>query len=168
MKDRRQAGPFYLDRAALLLQLAHQPLPLRRRALLFRDVPHLDDGSDRAPGLQHRAGGEGHGIEVPVPVDEHLFSLLPQVAGKRLVDGALFERVGAPVGARVVDVVVKRLAPELGQREPGQPLGGRVHVRALLVLVHDEERQRCVVRHRLQLPAVPLRTARVVPVAAIR
>jgi hypothetical protein len=128
-----------------------EPLPFP--SLLFRDVADLNDGPDGSVAIQEGAGREGYRIEVPVLVNERLLPLLAHVLRVGLVDRTLLERIGGSVGVHVVNHVVEG-ATLLLQREAGETLGRRVHIRAVLALVHDEQRECRVVRYRFELAAV--------------
>ena len=61
----------------------------------------------------------------------------------------------------MVDAVVQWLPPDLIQPKADQALRCGVHERAVLVHVHDKERERGVVRHRFRLPTTPVGTQRI-------
>ena len=135
----------------LLLQACVERLQLRLGAQLALDVARLDHRADRHAALvADRARGEGDGVERAVAVDEDLLALLLVVLGKGLIDRAFVERVGAAVRPGMVDDVVQRLAVRLVEAVAGQPLGGAVHVGAVLALIHHEDRLRRVVEHRVE------------------
>jgi hypothetical protein len=87
-----------------------------------------------------------------VLVDEHFLPLNIVVGRKGAVDRAFGEREWRAVGAGVVDDVVERAALRFLEAVAGQPLGGGVHVDALLAVIHQEDRDAGIVEHRVEPP----------------
>jgi hypothetical protein len=71
-------------------------------------------------------------------VDEDLLALLAVIFRKRLIDGTLTQWIGGPIGARVVHDVVEGPSLSLGEGIAGELLGSRVHVGAVLPIIHHE------------------------------
>lgn len=118
------------------------------RNLLLPDVSDLDDGAD---GLGRVvldwARHERDGIEGAILVNENLLPAYLVVLRECAVDGALLEGEGASVRIGMMDDVVQRAieARNLVKRVAGQLFGGAVHINAVLTIIHEEDRNGCVV-----------------------
>jgi hypothetical protein len=85
-------------------------------------------------------------------VDEDFLTLNLVMLGKGTIDRALRQRKAATVRVGVVDDVVERpiKLQHFGEGVARKSFGRSVHVNALLPLIHEDDRHRSVVQHRLK------------------
>lgn len=119
--------------------------------LLRPSVLYLDNCSNYFTMPPDRTCRKGNRIQCPILVNKYFLPTFLYVLRSGPVDRTLFQRIGATVGPRMMNEIMERSPLHFNELIPRQLLGRRVHINAMLPMVHNKQRYCRVVTQILQI-----------------